>query len=184
MGDSRWWEVRRLPASGNISNVSALVLPEAMPVAEHGQMPMFPDDVRPRPEELRELLEVVRIQARTIERLTGKQDGTIGSLRGRSIASLRSKAKRGPRGPHLPKLRTWAGCVDYYQELERSIREKRKLAADDLVTKKMMYGWGGPQVKTINYHMRGYGLRPDDDWPPSAWKRDDDRIWKPPSGKN
>ena len=53
-GDVRAWRIIQLPASGQIFNVSQLVLPERAGMPDHEQQPMLP--------ELDKLLEYARLQ--------------------------------------------------------------------------------------------------------------------------
>jgi hypothetical protein len=160
------WRVLPLPASGQISNVSAFVLPERMPVADdERQLPMFGDS---SDRILRILEEVAHAQRETAhaqrliaERLDGRPtlDGTIGSLR---PTPREQKASR--HVPRNPDHRTWRGFVLSMQNLEKLARRQ-----DLRPTKKAICQLGPDDVKTVTRTMtETYGLSANA-WPPSTW---------------
>lgn len=173
------WHVVDLPANGQISNVSAIVLPEAWPVTDdERQVPMFPNH-----DPAREILvEVIKAQAEGIRlmaavhqvlleqgkrKMDKQRNGTIGSLRG-------STAPEAPRSERLyqpqdKELRTWDGFRQRMQALEKVVRSERRLPSDVEVTRDNIHGAGGPQPKTLWRIMTlRYGMSADQ-WPPSTW---------------
>jgi hypothetical protein len=151
MGVTRWWEVRHLPATGQLSNVSALVLPAPRVMDEHGQMQMFP------PEDLLRLLhETAALQHQTAEIMqrlaaTGGNRGTSPKLR-----VVR------PWRPQNERFRTYRGFRDSMVELERALpREQKK-------NKTNVCGLGADSVKTVTRTMHHYHLGAAQ-WPPSSW---------------
>jgi hypothetical protein len=175
------WQVVPVTGTGQISNVSAFVLPVGMPVADDAQqLPMFDGEEQTRI--VRELLEVARIQAHTIEQLTGHQDGTIGSLRRpRSGDSRPKKHARKPSSampielessrlhqPQDKRLRTWRGCVLAYQDFERAVK-----AEGLAVTPESLWRvGGGPSAKTTRRILDKRYHVPRECWPPSTWDPD------------
>ena len=146
LGVVRGWKLVPALSQGTNFNVSAVVLPERMPVADDRQLPMFSD-----PERFMRLLEHI---AET-ERLLAQR--------------LTERAQPAPRerGPHVPQnkqLRTYAGFLRTYREMEHAVRR-----AGYVPTKEALYLHGGaPSVRTTTRHMTRYGLDPDL-WPPSVW---------------
>lgn len=116
---------------------------------------MFPGD------ELSKLLEVVRLQALSIERLTSTHNGTVGSLW--------PKPKR-PHVPRDPRFRVWSSFCAYFQNLERTVRRDHQLQVDDRLPKEMLCAASGELVaKSLTRIMvETYGLK-SGDWPPSTW---------------
>src|SRR5262245_34896957 len=171
-GVTRGWKIVEVPASGQIFNVSALVVPEPMPASDDRQVPLFPEDV------LRELLELAKRQAETVQELThinrelvqNARDARNGLLK-RMPADTPSTVgrKHRPHRPQLHALREWHACRAYYQRLEHDVRRDLQLDDDDEVTKDMVHKAGGPSVRTTTRTMVDYyGLLPDQ-WPPSTW---------------
>jgi hypothetical protein len=107
-----------------------------------------------------EMLEVLRLQAVVIERLTAQLNGTR-----HATPPPRTRAHQ----PQNKELREWAPFVAYYQKLERAVRRDQHLRPDDEVTKTMIWTAGGPSPKTTTRIMVDtHGLLADQ-WPPSTW---------------
>jgi hypothetical protein len=160
-----------LPAIGQISNVSAFVLPEAMPVVQdEQQVPMFPGDDPGR--EL--LINVIKAQADGIRTLAATVHVLQDALRNGHVEfePVLPATPEKPRRRHLPQnkeLRSWRTFVAYFQNLERIVRRENHLRPDDVVTREMLYAVGAPSPKTITRIMvETHGLRADQ-WPPSSW---------------
>jgi len=142
-----------MPATGQISNVSAFVLPEPAGMADHGQESMFP--------ELDKLLELERLRLER-ERLR--------------LVRHQSKAKhkhhsRPPKDEYRPQnkaLREYETCRKTFLGWERTIREV--VGADGEVTPEAIYADAlGPSPKTQQRVMERFGLHWERDWPPSTW---------------
>jgi hypothetical protein len=163
-GAGRWRIVPLKADSGQISNVSAFVLPEPMPVADHEQqLPMF------GPERLLRLLEDIqetqRETART-QRLLAQQ------LNGRAPSTDAEHPVSRGHVPQNKDYRDWAGFSRHLQEIERSIRRDHHLRPEDEVSREMVYAAGGPSPRTLKRIMeKTYGLKPEQ-WPPSSWPKE------------
>jgi hypothetical protein len=153
------WRVVPVPASGQISNVSAFVLPERMPVADdERQVPMFPDADR-----LFRLLEDVA-EAQRETALTQR-------LMAEHINGRDGRPPRGERRhqPQEKEYRTWNGFRSSLQRFERAARRDKAVRLEDEVTRKQVFEVGGPSAKTVQRILADtYGL-PGDLWPPSTW---------------
>jgi len=173
----RGWHVVDAPANGQISNVSAFVLPVAWPMADDGgQLPMFGGEDAAR--DL--LMQVIKAQAEGIRTIAAVNhtlmeleklrlaNGTVGSLRGTTTTS---RAKR-PHQPQTREFREWSGFCAFFQNLERVLRRDHQLGPDADVPKEMFYAAGAPSPKTITRIMvETYGMKADQ-WPPSTWPAD------------
>jgi hypothetical protein len=150
-----------VPASGQIFNVSALVVPEAMPARNDGQ------DMLP---EFDKLVEYARLQLER-QRVKLRRE----ELKVERKARRERARRRGPARPHVPQikeLREWSSCRAYFQRLEREVRRDLQLGDDHEVTKEMLHAAGAPAVRTITRIMvETYGLV-GDQWPPSTWPDD------------
>jgi len=162
MGHALGWRIVDWPATGDISNVSAFVLPAGTPVADdRQQLPMFPD-----PERILRLLEdMAETQRETahVQRLLAEQQLHYTAPHG---AAAEDDHRYQPRDE---EFRTWSGFRTEMQRLEARVRRERRLAASDQVSKKDMGVAGGPSGKTIERILeRAYAL-PAKLWPPSTW---------------
>lgn len=173
------WRVCPLPRSrGQISNVSAFVLPVRMPVAEDG--PVFPGDpggddsphdrllfhiLRQQADAVRFLTEINREllqNALNARRALEERKGTT------TTVDAESKPKRQPI-PQNKEHRTWSGFRADLQRFEASVRRVNQLTAEDEVTEEAIYAAGGPHPRTLKRTMvLTYGLSPNC-WPPSTW---------------
>lgn len=158
-GHARW---RILPVKadiGQISNVSAFVLPEPMPVADdERQVPMFPD----ADQLFRLLQDVAATQRETAltQRLMAEQ------INGRDVRPPRTERRHQPQEKDF---RTWNGFRSSLQRFERAARRDKAVKPEDDVTRKQVFEAGGPSAKTIQRILADtYGL-PGDLWPPTAW---------------
>lgn len=177
MGAVSAWRVYPVPARGQISNVSALVLPERMPVVDDSsqerQLPMFPGQ-DPRTDLLIHLLEsaveAVRSLSAINQLLTQKafdpqHTNHAERVPGTEVADAESK----PYLPHQKEFREWSTCRAAFEHLEGVVRRQNKLKPADAVTREMFYAAGGPSPKTVHRIMcLRFGLS-DEQWPPSTW---------------
>ena len=171
MGVVRAWRVVHVPARGQISNVSAFVLPEAWPVVDdERQLPMFSDPGRDL------LIHVIELQAEGLrliaaanrELLQNARDARRGALHVVPEPDKEPKAKR-RHVPQNKELRDWGSFRAFFQNLERVARHDLHLKPDATVTREQLYTQGGPSPKTITRVMvETYGLTPAQ-WPPSTW---------------
>jgi hypothetical protein len=174
--------------SGQISNVSAVVLPERHPVVdddERRQLPMFPTD--PRVDLLIRLLgdsvEAAKAMANLNHALLQKFELFDEPRNGRTHtdAAPEVEAKKPPkpkRPGHCPnekEMRDWPAFRAKYQKLERDIRRDLSLAEDDEVSREMMFANGGEHPKTMLGHMLWHGLTRVQ-WPPSTWREAPPRL--------
>jgi hypothetical protein len=158
VGVVRGWQIVPVPASGQISNVRAFVLPERMPVADDDrQLPMFGSE-----DLIRELLEVNRIQAQAL----------FEALRRNGVAPHEQAKPRRPHQPQNKGFREWATFRAFMVNLEQTIRRDHHLGPDAVVTREQIYALGGPPLRTLRRIMQEtHGLLPDQ-WPPSTWPPD------------
>jgi len=148
-----------MPASGQIFNVSQLVLPERAGMPEHGQQPMLP--------ELDKLLEYARLQVER-ERLRLERKALRKAKRARTPAAAQTPAKA--YRPQNKAHRTYDGYRASMVEYEQAVREV--VGQDGEVTHEAIYAdAGGPSPKTQRREMTLYGLHYDDDWPPRKWPK-------------
>jgi len=164
-GVTRGWTVVDLPASGQIFNVSALVLPTPMPADDDRQVPLFGDDV------LRDLLEITRRQAEVVQELTHINRELIQNARDARNGLLKHEPEPATRSyvPQIRALRRYDTGRAYFQQIERETRNDLKLKPDDQVTPQMLWEHGAPSPKTQERIItRTYHL-PRDAWPPSTW---------------
>jgi len=166
-----------VPASGQISNVSAFVLPEDWPVADDGQqLPMFLHGSQDPGRDL--LVHVVDVQAEAIRNLTGllQLAGLLKDQPNGHVPEAESEPKHEPKRRSQNKLhrpqnklfREWHTFRAHFQHLEKVIRRDHQLLEADQVTREMVCTDGGIPPKTLRYHMEWHGLRPEQ-WPPSTW---------------
>jgi hypothetical protein len=166
-----------VPAIGQISNVSAFVLPEFMPVADDAnQLPMFPTDDPGRDLLIRLLMQSVET-ARSLAAINQwlTQNAFNQSRRNGHEPEIESRADEPTSRPknklHRPQnklFREWHTFRAHFQHLEKVIRRDHQLGTYDEVPKEMVSAAGGLPVKTMGYHMEWHGLRLDQ-WPPSTW---------------
>lgn len=166
-----------MPASGQISNVSAFVLPERMPVVDDAhQLPMFPSDDPGRDLLLRLLMESVET-ARSLAAINQwlTQNAFDQSRRNGHEPESEARAdeptprpKNKLHRPQNPIFREWHTFRAHFQQLEKVIRRDHQLRDEDQVTREMVCTDGGLPPKTLRYHMEWHGLRPEH-WPPSTW---------------
>jgi len=187
VGAARLWRVYPVsPARRDVtklSNVSAIVLPGPVPVVNPEQLPMFSEHDRPwvEPQVVKDLLEVVRIQARTIHEVTAVNREMVHNALDHARARS-SDPEPEPEteftlhgyGPSNPRWHPWRAFV---LDLQRQVQE---LPAEVVrLTKIAVATHGSDTVETISYAMRGYGLdvRKFD---PLAWNPDENRVWVSP----
>jgi hypothetical protein len=180
-GAVRAWRLMHLPASGQISNVSAFVLPEPMPVVDDDrQLPMFAGD------DPREALLFLRVIERQAEVL-GVMAAIVAAAQERDTHEARkpqrdgrlqpvSEPKPKPKRRHQPQdqeFRTWKGFREAMQRLEDYVRRDKQLKPEEQVTPEMLNDDGGsPSPRTMKRILaETYGL-PSDLWPPSTWPKD------------
>lgn len=170
------WQVVPLGHTGQISNVSAFVLPVHMPAVEHRSEPsMAPDDATNR------WLEVVHAQAKALDSalqlsldLVLRQFGCSVPWavpvppRAKPEPEPESTSKSKPRyRPHDKRFREWGSFRHYFQQLEQTVVTRPGVRVE--FTKEVAYTEGGPHPKTLTRIMtRTYGLNADQ-WPPSCW---------------
>jgi hypothetical protein len=151
-----------------------------MPVADAGQIPMFSDDDPGlQRQTFKALLDLCREQAQALreaqvvtrELLQNARDARNGTAR-----AERAKSEPALHGPLNPQHRTWRGFVRTLQELERRERRGNELMR---VTKAALAKRGPDSARTIRRTMQGYGLKLDN-WPPSTWNPDEERVWTAP----
>jgi len=161
MGGILAWRVIDVPASGQISNVSKLVLPERAGMADDGSQPMFP--------EIDKLLELERLRLER-ERLKLQRKAL---RRPKSKAAPQAPTQHEPRKAYRPQNkahRTYDGLRTSYLDYERAVREV--VGQDGEVKHEAVYAdAGGPSPKTQRREMASYGLDFDRDWPPSKWSK-------------
>lgn len=166
----RWWAIHSLPARGQLTNVSALVLPASRPVAEDDrqdrQLPMF-EDTRLLLRTLADLAEGLRETARVQRQ---QQDLLQQQIRRISTATTPSEPRESR--PSNSKWRTWRGFVLDLQALEARVPRRVK------VTKAKLGELGPDSARTISRTMECYGLTVTD-WPPSTWNPDEERVYTP-----
>jgi len=154
------WRVVDLPASGQISNVSKLVLRWTAGMPDHGRQVMLPDPFDKLLEYAKLQLERerVKLERKTLHARKRKQ---------RAPPDAEPKAERG----YLPQTRahrTYTGFRTSMLEYEQAVREV--VGKDGKVTHEAInVDSGGPSPKTQRRTMIRYGLRYDTDWPPSTW---------------
>jgi hypothetical protein len=186
------WRLVPTRHSEHVSNVSALVVPERMPVADHEQLPMFGQDPAEFARLVSEAAATARVQSETARAQT-EATLTIAALLRELLNRTRGRARQPsapaapaeappaasefatqPRayGPSNPRHRTWRGFV---LDMQRQVRE----LPSGRPTKVNVEMHGGDTVRSISYTMRGYGLDPGE-WPPDSWDPDEDRTWHPP----
>jgi hypothetical protein len=123
--------------------------------------------------ETQEMLNVLRLQASAIDRLT-RGDKVFESVKSleRRLSLDRSQAAAPTRRRYEPQekcLRTWEGFRARKQELEAAARREFHVKREAVVTKEQVHLAGGLSPRTITRIMTlTYGLRADD-WPPSTW---------------
>jgi len=156
MGDVVAWRVVELPASGQISNVSKLVIrwPAGMP------------EDRRVPDPFDKLVEYARLQ---LEREHEKVEHAKLKLQ-RKALKLRRKAEttRGAYGPQDKGHRTYAGYRAAMIGYEKAVREVVG-ATGQVSHEAISVDAGGPTPRTQRRTMEKYGLRYHLDWPPSTW---------------
>jgi hypothetical protein len=133
----------------------------------------------PEAERLLRLLEGVaetqRESAHTLRLLAEqqlKQDGTIGSLRGRAIKSLRPASTAQEKHLYQPRdeeFRTWSSFRGVMQRHETRVRRERQLPASTQVSKKDIFLAGGPAGRTVERILETTYKLPPKLWPPSLW---------------
>jgi len=164
------WRIIHLPVrgdtTGQIFNVSSLVVPACAPVANHDQDSMFP--------EFDKLIELAKLQ---VERERVRLEREQAKVARHSQKRRRGEERRAAhaanhRLPSNSKWRTWRGFVLDMQRLERLVDAQAK------VTKQALAMLGPDSARTITRVMVGYGLDPDD-WPPSTWNPDEERVYRP-----
>lgn len=180
MGVLDAWRIVPLPASGQIFNVSAFVLPGSMPVADdEQQIPMFPVvEGDPGRDLLFHIIEVQAEGIRMLAAVAAAQKEALGAQQSprptRPRAASNEKAAR-RHVPRNPDHRTWRGFVLSMQKLEKKARE-----LELVTTKQAVCQLGSDAPKTVTRTMvLTYGLHPDN-WPPSLW--DPDQL--PPAEAN
>jgi hypothetical protein len=171
-----------LPASGQLSNVSAFVLPEAVPVVQdEQQLPMFPSDDAGRDLLLRLLMQSVE----AVRSLAAVNQDLIAQWRNgheppaplpppalRDAPEREQERKPRRHRPRNPDHRSWRGFVLSMRKLEQKARD-----LDLKPTKEAVCQLGPDAVKTVTRTMTlTYGMDPND-WPPSGWDPE-----KEPSG--
>jgi hypothetical protein len=144
------WRIVDWPASGQISNVSAFVLPGTCPVADdERQVPMFSDDpakdvfvqvIKVLAESNRSLAAVNQVLTDVVKQRLSQDaigNGTIGSLRGTTIGSLggsppaeETPRPKRPHRPHDRKYREWNEFRAYFKSITRYMVETHGLLAD------------------------------------------------------
>ena len=142
---------------------------------DDGQIPMFPDPefagLHPREQVL---FHLVKMQAETV-RLQAAMIAALQTNGHQAEADDADDAHhRSPYGPANPKHRTWHGFATDCQAIEKLIK------APNRVTRKAIADKAGETAKTIARSMKGYGLGTDQ-WPPSTWNPDEDRVWHSPN---
>jgi hypothetical protein len=177
----RGWRVVAVPARGHVSNVSAVVLPARGDVPDDAQMPMFSaDELAELRQTAHDIKEAARLQLRILqeERRARERrfDATIGSLRGRTIGSLRAR-RRSARQESFVPYGGWEAFVQHFQQLQRDLRKD----VGEKIFKYQIAALEGCDVKTLTRWMEGFGLSAKQ-WPPMAWDPNEDRPWRPPWG--
>jgi len=113
---------------------------------------------------LRELLDVLRLQAEALAAMANREAGRPPPASGR--------ADRRPHQPQNKAFRDWRRFRDHMQNLEQTVRLEHNMGPESRVTKEMIYAAGGPPAKTLTRIMTDtFGLAPTD-WPPSTWPAD------------
>jgi len=157
MGDIVAWRVIDLPASGQISNVSKLVIRWRAGMPDHGLQPMLPDPFD-------KLVEYARLQ---VEREKLKLQRKALHKKKAAAAAAVDKPRRA-YGPRDKDHRTYEGFRLAMLGYEKAVREV--VGADGEVTHEAVYAdAGGPTTRTQRRRMNRYGLRYVLDWPPSTW---------------
>jgi len=163
---------------GELSNVSALVLPWRIPVTDHEEMGSS-DELVSR------LLDILELTVRALNRdlvqnaLDARSGHVLRQLQNdpaalrkvydEAIGTYQPPApKRAGHRPNEKAMREWTPFCQRYQKLEREIRRDKHLTPEDPVDREMMYANGGEHPKAMRDHMLWHGLRPDQ-WPPSTW---------------
>ena len=164
VGVARGWRVLHLPASGQLSNVSACVLPEALPVVddEH-QLPMFSSD-----DPGRDLLfHVIKLQAEGLRLVVAANQELLRHVTTNGHGASSNGATPRRHVPRNPLHRTWRGFVQCMQKLKGKAKEHELK-----LTKEAVCQFGPDSVKTVTRTMTlTYGMD-SDDWPPSTWDPD------------
>jgi hypothetical protein len=182
-GVRAWRVVRVFPHSGQISNVSAFVLPERMPVADdrHEQLHMFPGDQRvdllihlldDAVGAVKSLSELNRelLQNATLRRLND-DPAELTRFYDEAIGTYKSPKPKRTYTPQIKERRTWAGFRAEVQHTEAKVRRDTQLRATDEVTYQQIFDAGGPHRRTIQRILVKNGL-PKDLWPPRTWPED------------
>ena len=135
-----------------------------------------------RDELVNRLLDIVELQARTIEGISredARNGRTIRYLNSNPVAFEKvieeaigtyQPPKPKPRHrPHRKEFRVWSTFRDYFQKLETAIRRDLHLKPNDELSKEVMYANGGENPRTMTRIMvETHGLTADQ-WPPSTW---------------
>lgn len=164
VGAARGWKIVPVASSGQISNVSAFVLPERMPVADDGQQRMFP--------ELDKLLEIERLRLER-ERLKLLREEARAARRHANKPVSTSPPESPPRPkpayrPQDKKLREYETCRATFQGYERTVR--LTVGETGEVTPMAIFvDGGGPHPKTQAKIMGLFGLSYPRHWPPRTW---------------
>jgi len=153
-----------LPAIGQISNVSHVVVPERVGVRNDGHQPMLP--------ELDKLLEYAKLQVERQRLKLQREQAKAARKHARHTSAPDAPSVR-HRLPANTKWHTWRGFVRDLQRLEGLLQ------AEQRVTRANLAMLGPDTAETISRTMAGYGLRTAD-WPPSTWNADEQRIYRSP----
>jgi len=163
MGDIVAWRVIDLPASGQISNVSKLVIRWHAGMPDHGLQPMLPDPFD-------KLVEYARLQ---LQREHEKVERERLRLQRKALPKHKARPAvvdkaRGAYGARDKDHRTYEGFRAAMVGYEQAVREV--VGADGVVSHEAIYAdAGGPAPRTQRRRMERYGLDYVLDWPPSTW---------------
>jgi hypothetical protein len=168
LGVMRGWRLVAMPANGQISNVSAVVLPEPGPMADDDrQIPMFPGD-----DPARDLLfTVIKLQAEGIRTIAAVNQHLL-ELEKQRLAKRRngdSDTDNHVLQPRERELREWHSFRTYFQKREAAYRHDHRMGPDERLTKQMLSSVVGYVPRHITRLMvETHGLLADQ-WPPSTW---------------
>lgn len=178
-----------------------------MPVADHEQLPMFPQDAaelarlfkaatdmaRDQSETARLQSETARVQSQAAQALIEASRELINVQRaGQSRIQEVINTVNGREPPATPEATETpapehSGGYGPSNPRHRTWhgfcvdlqRQERELPSNCKPTKINFETHGSDTVRAINYAMEGYGLNLRN-WPPSHWDPDEDRSWRSP----
>jgi|SRR5215471_5722561 len=174
LGDVVAWRVIQLPASGQISNVSAFVIPERAGMPDDGQVHPGDMGAEPwRPFEIDKFLELERVMLSREQEKTDRQRLKLERARFKATRKqspkapkqLRDTRERHAYRPQDKALRVYKTCRAQFVEWEQAVRQ-----LELPVTQKTIFtAAAGPHPKTQDNIMTLHGLSYPRDWPPSTW---------------